>query len=194
MDRYDLPVESDKSPNRDPTRSADITSSIGTCQGLNVVVDTSIGTAYKAQPSRQEWVTVIECISASGDKIPPYVILKGKHLISTWLPNELSSGWTFTTNTSGWTNNFHGVHWIKHFDALTVAKLNSLEEYCLLLCDGYDSHISAELVSYCINHHIVLIFLPPHSLHLGQPLDVAGLAPLKKALSACQARLFRGGL
>jgi len=63
-----------------------IGSSIGTCQGTNVVVDTSVKHAYAAQPGRQEWVTVIECISASGSKIPPYVIFKGEHLVSIWLP------------------------------------------------------------------------------------------------------------
>jgi len=149
---------------------------------------------YKAQPGRQEWVTVIECISADGNKIPPYVIFKGKHLISSWLPKELPFGWTFTTNTSGWTNNFHGVHWIKHFNTLTASKLDSPEEYRLLLCDGHDSHVSAELVGYCIKHRIILILLPPHSSHLLQPLDVAVFSSLKKALSSRQSRLFRSGL
>jgi len=113
-------------------------SSIGICQYLNVVVDTSVGTAYKAQLRRQKWVIIIECISAISDKIPPYVIFKGEHLISTWLPNELPPGWTFTTNTSGWMNNFHGVHWVKHFNTLTANKLKSAEEYHLLLCNRHD--------------------------------------------------------
>jgi len=45
--------------------------SIGTMGTSNVVVDTSVPKAYEAQPGRQEWVTVIECISATGEKIPP---------------------------------------------------------------------------------------------------------------------------
>lgn len=63
-----------------------IESSIGTCQGTNVVIDTNVKKPHAAQPGRQEWVTVIECISASGNKIPPYVILKGENLVLNWLP------------------------------------------------------------------------------------------------------------
>src|SRR5437762_4450916 len=97
-----------------------------------------------AQPGRQEWVTVIECISASSKVIPPYVIFKGEHLVSSWVPLMLPSGWTFTTNTSGWTNNFHGIQWIHHFDKHTLPYLDSPQEYRLLLCDGHNSHVSAE--------------------------------------------------
>ena len=43
--------------------------SIGSTQTSNVVVDTSVGKGYKAQPGRQEWVTVIECVSATGEKV-----------------------------------------------------------------------------------------------------------------------------
>src|SRR5438105_13640322 len=60
-----------------------IGSSIGICQGTNVVIDTSVKQAYTAQPGRQEWVTIIECISATGTKIPPYVIFKDKNVISS---------------------------------------------------------------------------------------------------------------
>jgi len=87
-------------------------------------------------------------------------------------------------------NNFHGVHWVEHFNTLMANKLESAEEYHLLLCDGHDSHISAELVSYCINYRIILILIVSHSLHLLQPLNVAVFAPLKNAVSTCQFHLF----
>ena len=61
-------------------------SSIGTANSAQVVVDSSISTAYEAQPGRQKWVTAIECISATGDKITPLIIFKGTNLLSTWLP------------------------------------------------------------------------------------------------------------
>ena len=61
-------------------------SSIGTANSAQVVVDSSISTAYEAQPGWQKWVTAIECISATGDKIPLLIIFKGTNLLSTWLP------------------------------------------------------------------------------------------------------------
>jgi hypothetical protein len=169
-------------------------SSIGACNGTNVVIDIDMNQSYMAQPGRQEWVTVIECISASGASIPPYVIFKGEHLVSTWVPNPPPPGWTFTTNTSGWTNNFHGVHWIHHFDKHMKSLLNSPDDYCLLLCDGHDSHVSAAVATYCLRNHIVLTLLPPHSSHLLQPLDVGIFSPLKVALVQRQTRLFRSAV
>jgi len=47
---------------------------------------------YEAQPGRQEWVTVIECISGTGERIPPYVIFKGQNLMTSWFPKELPKG------------------------------------------------------------------------------------------------------
>jgi hypothetical protein len=148
-------------------------------QGANVIVDSSLSTTYEAQPGRQEWVTVIECISATGEKIPPLVIFKGKNLLTTWLPQPLPWGWLFSCNESGWTSNYHGMKWIEHFEAKTQGNLRSSDEYRLLICDGHDSHISANLVNFCIRKHIDLILLPPHSSHLLQPLDVAIFGPLK---------------
>jgi len=103
-------------------------------------------------------------------------------------------GWTFTTNSSGWTNNFHGIKWIIHFDTKTKSLLDSPSDYRLLLCDGHDSHVSAEIVAYCLRNRIILTLLPTHSSHLLQPLDVGIFAPLKMALARCQTRLFRSGL
>jgi hypothetical protein len=100
----------------------------------------------------------------------------------------------FATNTSGWTNNFHGMEWIKHFDTSTQHQLQSPDDYRLLLCDGHDSHVSADFVSYCIHHHIDLVLLPPHSSHLLQPLDVGVFAPLKRAMSNQMSRFLRSGI
>jgi len=168
--------------------------SIGTAQTSNVVIDTSVSKAYEAQPGRQEWITVIECISAAGEKIPPYVIFKGENLMSSWFPKILPKGWKFSANATGWTNNFHGVEWIKHFDSATRSQLQSPDDYRLLVCDGHDSHISTDFVAYCIHNRIDLILLPPHSSHLMQPLDVAVFSPLKRAISTQVSRFIRSGI
>ena len=86
------------------------------------------------------------------------------------------------------------MHWIHHFDTQTKSLLSSPDDYRLLLCDGHDSHISAALVGYTIQHHIVLVLLPPHSSHLLQPLDVGIFGPLKTALAYRQTQLFRSGV
>jgi len=163
-------------------------------QTSNVVVDTTISNAYEAQPGRQEWVTVIECVSVTGEKIPPYIIFKGQNIMTNWLPKERPKGWKFAANAKGWTNNFHGVEWLKHFNLATQKQLRSSDDYRLLICDGHDSHISAEFVSICIRNRIDLLLLPPHSSHLLQPLDVGVFAPLKRAISTQVSRFVRSGI
>ena len=64
----------------------------------------------------------------------------------------------------------------------------------LLLCDGHDSHISAEFFDYAIKNNIEIVLLPSHSWHFLQPLDVAILGPLKKAISSRLHRLMQTGI
>src|SRR5947207_3370314 len=76
----------------------------------------------------------------------------------------------------------------KCFDVATRDKANG--QYRLLLCDGHDSHISAQFVRYCLDHKIVLFLLPPYSLHILQPLDVGVFGPLKTAMATQLSKLF----
>jgi hypothetical protein len=92
-------------------------------QTSKLVIDVTVCDAYEAQPGRQEWVTVIECISATGEKIPPYIIFKGQNLMSNWLPKLMPKGWMFTANASVWTNNYHGMKWMRHFESATRKQL-----------------------------------------------------------------------
>ena len=81
----------------------------------------------------------------------------------------------------------------KHFDSATRPQLRSSDDYRLLVCDGHDSHISADFVAYCIYNRIDLILPPPHSSHLMQPLDVGVCSPLKCAISKQISRFIRSG-
>jgi hypothetical protein len=49
--------------------------------------------------------------------------------------------------------------------------------------DGHGSHISANVIAYCMKHAIDSLTLPPHTSHMLQPLDVSVFASLKRALA-----------
>ena len=51
----------------------------------------------------------------------------------------------------------------------------------MLVIDGHESHMSVEFDTFCKDHKIITISLPPHSSHLLQPLDVGCFNPLKTA-------------
>jgi hypothetical protein len=67
-------------------------------------------------------------------------------------------------------------------------------QYCLLVCDGHDSHISGSFIAYCLQNQILLLILPPYTSHLLQPLDVAIVGPLKKRLTAALSHLNQAQL
>jgi hypothetical protein len=124
-----------------------------------VVVDSHLHRKYQAEPGRQEWVTVVECICVDGNLIPPLVIFKGEDLMTSWIPYEVLNKWHFSSNTKGWTSNIHGEQWLKEcFEPTTSDKANGRK--CLLICDGHDSHISAAFVQFAIDHNIVIFLLP----------------------------------
>jgi hypothetical protein len=118
---------------------------VGTSQTSFVVVDSRLRRKYQAEPGRQEWVTVVECVCADGDLIPPLVIFKGENLSTSWIPRELQNKWHFSCNSKGWTSNVHGEMWLAEcFEPATKIKADGRKR--LLICDGHDSHISAQFV------------------------------------------------
>lgn len=52
----------------------------------------------------------------------------------------------------------------------------------MLIMDGHSSHVTAKVISFCMQNAIDLLLMPPHCSHVLQPLDVSVFAPLKRAL------------
>jgi hypothetical protein len=50
----------------------------------------------------------------------------------------------------------------------------------LPIIDGYESHCSVEFQDYCKENKIITLCIPPHLLHLLQPLDVVCYSLLKR--------------
>jgi hypothetical protein len=150
-----------------------------------------VGRAVVVQPGNREWVTVIECISASGWSLPPFVILSGKVHQSNWYRN-LPLDWTIGISDNGWTNDQLGVEWVKHFNQHTVARTAGV--YRLLILDGHSSHATPEFDQFCTENKIITLCMPPHTSHLLQPLDVSCYSPLKRAYGREVEELARHGV
>lgn len=156
---------------------------IGASQSSRALVNIRERSSWKVVRARQEWITAIECVSASGRALPPLLIFKAKYTNTAWIPPRAPPDWRFSTSQSGWTSDSHAYEWLTTvFQPATMPDDPSTRR--LLIMDGHGSHITANVISFCMNNAIDLLILPPHTSHLLQPLDVSVFGPLKRSLAA----------
>lgn len=151
-------------------------------QTTRALVNVRENTSWKVINGRQEWITAIECTSASGVTLPPLLIFNAMHTNTAWIPRETPSDWRFSTSTSGWTSDSHGYEWLTTVFEPTTRPTEP-DSRRLLIMDGHSSHITANVIAFCMEHAIDLLILPPHTSHMLQPLDVSMFQPLKRALA-----------
>jgi len=77
---------------------------LGICSNTRVLSGTKKGRTYVKRPKEREWVTILEAISATGQKIRPLTVFKGKSLQTQWLPAEKVPDWVYATSENGWTS------------------------------------------------------------------------------------------
>lgn len=154
---------------------------IGESQTSRVLINIREGTNWKRIVGRQEWITAIECISASGVALPPLIIFKAKYTNTGWIPSHTPRNWRFSTSNSGWTSDSHAYEWVSNLFDPETRREDSRRR--LLILDGHGSHLTSQFIAYCLNSAIDLVVLPPHTSHILQPLDVAVFSPLKRALA-----------
>jgi len=150
-----------------------------------------VSRAVMIQPGNREWVTVIECVNASGWSLPPFVILSSKAHQSSWY-RDLPLDWTVGVSDNGWTTDELGFEWVKHFNQHTAARTAGV--YRLLIVDGHSSHATPEFDRYCADNKIITLCMPAHTSHLLQPLDVGCFSPLKRAYGHEIQELARQGV
>ena len=128
-----------------------------------------------AAVATQRSATVINCVSATGQVVPPYVVFKGKRMTDDLLAGALP-GTHATVSESGSTNSrIFQTYLTDHFlDALT-----NKYEPLLLLYDGHSSRVTAPLIEWAQKHNIILFLLPAHISQPVRPLGVGIYEPFE---------------
>ena len=133
--------------------------------------------AKAPQPGNREWVTAIISINASGWVLPPQIIFAAADHQSLWY-DDLPENYVVSVSKNGWTTDQLGIEWLqKIFEPYTAPR--TIGGYRLLILDGHGSHATAEFDRFCMEKKIIPLYMPPHSSHLLQPLDVSCFSPLK---------------
>ena len=129
--------------------------------------------------SGHSYTTVHGCGSASGVRLPPFVVYKGKHLYASWTKG-CPAGAIYSVSESGWMEKENYESWIKKLFLPATSHLRESVPVVLFF-DGHHSHISVSIVKYCKENNVHLMLLPSNTTHVLQPLDVGVYGPLKQA-------------
>jgi hypothetical protein len=151
------------------------------CGGKQKVVTRNTRSrCYASSFTNRDYVTVIECVSASKRLLPLIVILLGKNLLTVWVTEtNMPREFTVATSDTGYANDELSFAWLRHFEQHSIE--GQVGEYRLLLLDVFRSHCTLEFVEFCEDHKILPFCLPPHTTHFLQPLDVLLFSAYKQA-------------
>ncbi|CAL9683897.1 unnamed protein product [Knipowitschia caucasica] len=135
-------------------------------QRRKVVVPRGTKHTYRQAPGTREHITVLACLNAAGEDIPPFIIYKGGYPGGPYnkegVPNAL-----YGKSPAGYMDNDLFVKWFnQHF-----LKHATQERPLLLVMDGHASHLGPELIQAAQGAGVILLCLPPHTSHILQPLD-----------------------
>jgi DDE superfamily endonuclease len=114
-----------------------------------------------------------------GRDISPFFIHKEKYILRDLAKLIFYSRAILACSENGWSNDKIGFEWLKHFNKYTTL----IRAYRLLILDGHDSHAIFIFTNYARENKIVLLYLPPHTTHRLQSLDVAIFQSLVKYYS-----------
>lgn len=123
------------------------------------------------------WVSIIETISATGQALTPVVILTGENLQGQWFPDDFPN-WKYEAAESGWSNSWVFKKWFLEVFLPETAPPMSL--WRILVLDGHKSHVTTDIMFLAWMNKVQLLYSPPHSSHITQPLDVGIFSPLQE--------------
>ena len=119
-------------------------------------------------------ITVVGCVNAAGQVLPPMIIFDAKNLNHAWTKNEVP-GTKYGLSDKGWINTELFEGWFTELFLPCAVSARPL----LLLLDGHSTHYQPDVVRFAQEHDVIMLCLPPHTSHEMQPLDCDVFGPLK---------------
>ena len=138
-------------------------------------------------------VTIMACVNAVGNVMPPVFVIKGKTSLSLHRFNTEAApeGCMWAYQEKGWMNDALGEVWFREI----FLKICGDARPQLLILDGHSSHETLAILELALQENIHILSLPPHTTHALQPLDRTVFGPLNMAYnSVCSEYLGQHAL
>jgi 4-hydroxybenzoate polyprenyltransferase len=151
---------------------------IGETNGGIVAGTAMTSSSERIKSDNTTWSTIIESIGGDGRRLTPCVVFTGQNLQGQWFPDHFPN-WKYDVSPTGWSNADIFLKWF-NLVFLEETKPADPSQWRILVLDQHKSHITAELMKKAWLHNMWLSWLPSHSSHIAQPLDVSVFGPLKQ--------------
>lgn len=142
---------------------------------------------YLATAEGEKTFTAIVAVSLSGDALRPMIVCPTVSLPNDFLTTKVRQGHDcfLVSNESGFCNRRIFKRWYELVMRPEIARrrnnMSDKNAPFLILCDGFTGHDDTVLREMMGVDNVRLVFIPPHSSHLTQPLDKFVFANLKAA-------------
>jgi hypothetical protein len=137
-------------------------------------------------------VTAVECVSADGRYLHPMIIWPAATHRANWVTHA-TPGWHYAYSDSGYTDSYLSLQWLRLvFEPQTRDRAGQRPR--VLICDGFGTHETLEILEFALQYQIILCRLPSHTSHKLQPCDISIFGPLEAAYRDQVERLERGGV
>jgi hypothetical protein len=121
------------------------------------------------------------------------IIFEGVMHQSPWYIETLPRDWRIGVSENRWTDDKLGLTWLQDiFQPYTACRTKGI--YRLLIIDGHGSYVTPEFDLFCKEHSIITLYMPPHSSHLLQPLDIGCFSVLKRLYRKQIERFIQNGV
>ena len=123
-------------------------------------------------------------VNAAGMASPPLFLYPTKNCPRSFV-NQIPIGdWGVLPTGSGWMTGSAFILWLQSFaDYLDLKVRSDPMERHILILDGHATHHSVAAAELAESRNIALFFLPPHTTHFLQPMDVSLFGPFKAAFA-----------
>ena len=153
----------------------------GRAGGATVLARRGSRSVHSIELDRKEHLSVLSCVNADGGCIPNFYILKGCYFLQDSIAN-CEEGAVMGMQPNAWMTRWLFESWISHFiECLKRGRGVDLTNRHLFILDGHNSHVMLEVVKISMDSSLDIVFLPSHTSHALQPLDIACFKPFKMA-------------
>jgi hypothetical protein len=155
---------------------------IGRATEPTVPVTANPGLPTSSNTKSRQWITSLECVSASGSQYNASIFVQDYkveyNMLAVACDRRITHQAQFINAPAGRLTEDHGLDWLDRFDDRTTYRAPGGRSRLLLL-KAHPAFLTFECLEFCERSRIILLCFPPDIGHLMHPLDVENFQDYK---------------